>query len=209
MSSFSFRLPIGGGGFFGKPPQQRRARQQRARSASEAAASSPSGQQSHLEGVFKSGLTSGSLALAGDVFAQLLTSRGKDDASYDMIRGARMFTFGLFFYGPYQYWWYRTLDRSFRARTVANFAAKVALNQLCLAPITISVAFAWNLALQRRLDELPAKLRSDFLPTMLNGWKFWVPAATFNFTMVPLQYQVLWMSTCGMIWTGYLSYRSD
>lgn len=33
--------------------------------------------QSHLEGVFKSGLTSGSLALAGDVFAQLLTSRGK------------------------------------------------------------------------------------------------------------------------------------
>lgn len=106
MSSFSFRLPIGGGGFFGKPPQQRRARQQRARSASEAAASSPSGQQvdsppaacpacflrserhqaigwphavlqSHLEGVFKSGLTSGSLALAGDVFAQLLTSRGK------------------------------------------------------------------------------------------------------------------------------------
>jgi hypothetical protein len=186
-----------------------------------------------------------------------------------MIRGARMFTFGLFFYGPYQYWWYRTLDRSFRARTVANFAAKVwwavevyaqsasgtlpvclragcsctvltrlgpgnsiasalhfsgpfglrsatdptasllcmpslyrllvcpslpilqvALNQLCLAPITISVAFAWNLALQRRLDELPAKLRSDFLPTMLNGWKFWVPAATFNFTMVPLQYQV-------------------
>jgi hypothetical protein len=33
--------------------------------------------QSHLEGVFKSGLTSGSLALAGDVFAQLLTSHGK------------------------------------------------------------------------------------------------------------------------------------
>jgi hypothetical protein len=33
--------------------------------------------QSHLEGVFKSALTSGSLALAGDVLAQLLTSRGK------------------------------------------------------------------------------------------------------------------------------------
>ena len=27
--------------------------------------------------------------------------------SYDVARGARMGTFGLFFYGPYQHWWYR------------------------------------------------------------------------------------------------------
>lgn len=67
---------------------------------------------------------------------------------------------------------------------------QVTLNQLALAPLTISVAFGWNLALQQRLGELPGKLRADFVPTMLNGWKFWVPAATINFTAVPLQYQV-------------------
>ena len=67
---------------------------------------------------------------------------------------------------------------------------QVALNQLCLAPLTISIAFGWTLALQQRLGELPSKLRADFVPTMLNGWKFWVPAATLNFTMVPLSYQV-------------------
>ncbi len=43
---------------------------------------------------------------------------------------------------------------------------------------------------------------------MINGWRFWVPAATINFKLVPLQYQVLYMSTCGMLWTGYLSYQS-
>lgn len=106
-------------------------------------------------------------------------------------------------------------------------------------------------------QEFPAKLRSDFKRTMLNGWKFWVPAATINFVAVPLQYQVgpavpthlqlqafestqsacacaqllaagrgsawhlcttplppgpalqvLYMSTCGMCWTGYLSYQA-
>lgn len=35
---------------------------------------------------------------------------------------------------------------------------QVALNQLCLAPITITVAFTWNLALTGQLDQLPGEL---------------------------------------------------
>lgn len=215
MSSGCFRLPLGGGSGFGAP-KPRRQRQQRARSASDAAAASSAPPQQGLlnNPVLKSGLVSGSLALAGDVLAQLLTMRSESGsssgsaASYDAARAARMGTFGLLFYGPYQYFWYGALDRAFPGRTLLNFATKVTLNQLALAPLTISVAFGWNLALQQRLGELPGKLRADFVPTMLNGWKFWVPAATINFTAVPLQYQVLWMSTCGMCWTGYLSYSS-
>lgn len=34
----------------------------------------------------------------------------------------------------------------------------MALNQLCLAPITITVAFTWNLALTGQLDQLPGEL---------------------------------------------------
>ena len=120
-----------------------------------------------------------------------------------------MGTFGLFFYGPYQHVWYRALDRAWGARTVANFAAKVAANQLCLAPVTITMAFAWSLALQGQAAALSDKLRRDFTPTILNGWKFWVPAASINFVAVPLQHQVLYMSLCGVLWTGYLSYSTD
>lgn len=65
----------------------------------------------------------------------------------------------------------------------------MALNQLCLAPLTITVAFAWNLCLTGQAGRLPAKMRADFLRTMLTGWKFWVPAATVNFVAVPLEYQ--------------------
>lgn len=43
---------------------------------------------------------------------------------------------------------------------------------------------------------------------MVNGWKFWVPAAAINFYAVPLPWQVLYMSTCGVLWTAYLSFAS-
>lgn len=51
---------------------------------------------------------------------------------------------------------------------------QVSLNQLALAPVTITVVFAWNMALTGQLHKLRAKYESDFFPTMRNGWKFWV-----------------------------------
>ncbi|PSC75706.1 PXMP2 4 family 4 [Micractinium conductrix] len=206
MGAFGFALPSGSGPWFaGRARQPRGTR--RLRSASDAAAGSAPGQQQGMNPVLKSGLISGSLSLAGDMLAQFLTSRQEQTgAGYDAARAARMGSFGLLFYGPYQYFWYRALDRSFPGRSLVNFASKVTLNQLALAPVTITMAFALNLAFQGQLGALPAKLRADFLPTMKNGWKFWIPAASVNFFFMPLQYQVLYMSTCGMLWTGYLSY---
>jgi protein Mpv17 len=162
--------------------------------------------------VIKAGLISGSLSLTGDLLAQLLTNRNNNStgtaASYDVARAARMGSFGLFFYGPYQHFWYRALDRAMPVRNLPNFLAKVSANQLCLAPIVIAGVFAWNLALQNKIEELPNKVRHHFVPTLLDGWKFWIPAASVNFVAVPLQHQVLYMSLCGVAWTGYLSYSS-
>jgi protein Mpv17 len=120
-----------------------------------------------------------------------------------------MGSFGLFFYGPYQHFWYRALDRTFPGRAVKSFLSKVVLNQLALAPLVISGIFAWNLLFQNQLNQLPAKVKQDFIPTLFNGWKFWVPAASVNFVLIPLPQQVLYMSCCGVLWTGYLSYSSS
>lgn len=119
-----------------------------------------------------------------------------------------MGSFGLCFYGPYQHFWYRALDAALPARNVPNFLAKVALNQACLAPVVVATVFAWNLGLQGKLGEWPAKARRDFVPTLIAGWKFWVPAASINFLAVPLAHQVLYMSTCGVVWTAILSSSS-
>lgn len=47
------------------------------------------------------------------------------------------------------------------------------------------------------------------MPPSCAGWKFWVPAASINFWLVPLRHQVLYMSTCSVLWTAYLSYSSN
>jgi protein Mpv17 len=175
-------------------------------------------------------------------------ARRSPAAPYDACRTLRMAGFGLLFYGPYQYYWYSLLEHLMPQRTVSNFVSKVAANQLLLAPVTLTVAFAWHLAfsppaaakapavapakdargknrkssaappgpqnysplgaLAHRLSPLPDKLRADFVPALLTGWKFWVPAASVNFCAVPLRHQVLYMSCCGVLWTAYLSHAS-
>lgn len=170
---------------------------------------SPCLQSTFDNALLKSALISGSLSLIGDMVAQTLANRSNPGtASYDAARAMRMGTFGLFFYGPYQHYWYRALDRSLPGRSVSSFLGKVALNQFCLAPVVIAAVFAWNLGLQGKLEQFTEKAKSDFIPTMITGWKFWVPAASINFTLVPLQQQVLYMSACGIVWTAILSSSS-
>jgi protein Mpv17 len=159
-------------------------------------------------------MTSGSLSATGDLLAQFAMaqfakSAGKDAADYDPSRTLRMFGFGFAFYGPFQFYWYNLLDWLMPLKSVANFLSKVTANQLILAPITLSTVFTWNLTLTGKQHELKDKMKNDLVPTMLNGWKFWVPAATLNFTVIPLQQQVLYMSCCGVLWTAYLSYASS
>jgi protein Mpv17 len=210
MASFNFG-PLGGRGF---PWRRGRPGSRLSSGAGETSRPSYFQKVSGLRGPLKAALTSGSLSASGDLLAQFAVSQfaksaGKQPDAYDPSRTARMFGFGFAFYGPFQFYWYNLLDWLMPLKSVPNFLAKVTANQLVLAPITLSTVFAWNLCLTGKRDELRGKLRRDLLPTMLNGWKFWVPAATLNFSVIPLEYQVLYMSCCGVLWTAYLSYASS
>lgn len=133
-----------------------------------------------------------------------------DAKKYEPDRAARMLGFGLLFYGPLQHFWYALLDKQFNRKTyLPHFASKVVLNQIVLGPIVVMSVFAWNLALQNKLDQLNDKVKRDYVPSIINGWKFWVPAASVNFWLVPLKRQVVFMSACSIVWTGYLSYASN
>ena len=58
-------------------------------------------------------------------------------------------------------------------------------------------------------SEETSDTETDLATTAVNGWKFWVPASAVNFYAVPLQYQVLYMSCAGLVWSTYLSYSSN
>ncbi|KAH0449949.1 hypothetical protein IEQ34_020641 [Dendrobium chrysotoxum] len=97
-------------------------------------------------------------------------------------------------------------DRIFgRGRSQLDGDAKVILNQIVLGPCVIAVIFAWNNLWLGKLSELPAKYQNDALPTLLYGFRFWIPVTILNFGIVPLPARVAFMSTCSIFWNFYLS----
>mmetsp|Transcript_10446 Transcript_10446/g.31966 ORF Transcript_10446/g.31966 Transcript_10446/m.31966 type:complete len:275 (+) Transcript_10446:280-1104(+) len=164
--------------------------------------------------VLSSAITCGGFSLLSDTMVQGMelhsAKRLEHEKAYDPVRATRMFGFGFLFYGPLQHFWYALLDRRFHRRSYfPHFASKVALNQVVLGPIVVMSVFTWNLVLQRKAHQLGEKVKKDYLASVVNGWKFWIPAASANFWLIPLQKQVFFMSACSIVWTGYLSYASN
>eukprot|EP00884_Botryococcus_braunii_P019047 jgi/Botrbrau1/5826/Bobra.0366s0011.1 len=187
----------------------------RARASSSSAGGLSGGRQGvSLNPLAKSALTCAATSFMGDLLAQALTNaKGKYAKAmakdFEWARALRMTGFGLCFYGPYQHWWYRFLEQKYPGRSVPAFLIKLGANQLLLGPVVLTAVFTWSLAFQGQLEKLPGKLKRDLFPSISNGWKFWIPAASINFLLIPLPYQVLYMSTCGVFWTAYLSYSAS
>eukprot|EP00252_Welwitschia_mirabilis_P017430 TRINITY_DN38652_c0_g1_i1.p1 TRINITY_DN38652_c0_g1~~TRINITY_DN38652_c0_g1_i1.p1 ORF type:complete len:227 (+),score=25.48 TRINITY_DN38652_c0_g1_i1:157-837(+) len=173
----------------------------------------------------KAALTAASLSLAGDTAAQLRSRffglkedfLKRDSATankdfvlqkliqHDWLRALRMTTYGFFLYGPGSHAWYEFLDKALPKKNLRNILLKVILNQIVLGPCVIAVIFAWNNLWSGNLKELPKKYKKDALPTLVYGWKFWIPASVLNFGAIPLQTRVAFMSCCSIFWNFYLS----
>ncbi|KAJ6898066.1 protein Mpv17 [Populus alba x Populus x berolinensis] len=135
----------------------------------------------------KQAVTAGALALTGDTVAQV-TDRWKKNKpykrhSYDQDAS----------------------QNSNDNQTVQNLMLKVLLNQVVLGPSVIAVVFAWNNLWQGKLSQLPEKYQRDALPTLLYGFRFWIPVSILNFWAVPIQARVAFMSTGSIFWNFCLS----
>ncbi|KAJ8749279.1 hypothetical protein K2173_018759 [Erythroxylum novogranatense] len=167
----------------------------------------------------KQAVTAGSLALTGDTIAQV-TERWRKAKSFendskdilqtiflhhDWFRALRMTSYGFLLYGPGSYAWYQFLDCHLPDQTLPNLLLKVLLNQIVLGPSVIAIVFAWNNLWQGKLSQLPQKYRKDALPTLLYGFRFWIPVSVLNFWVIPLQARVAFMSTGSIFWNFCLS----
>ncbi|KAK7263687.1 hypothetical protein RJT34_31281 [Clitoria ternatea] len=214
-------MDVIGGGYWGlwrwNPlPQSRRRRPFRSKSGS----AGPTGGGYRFP--LKQAVTAASLALTGDTIAQLtnrwkkakeageVSGKHSDEfwsnlSDHDWLRALRMTSYGFLLYGPGSYAWYQCLDHFLPKPTVQNIILKVLLNQIVLGPCVIAVVFAWNNLWQQKLSELPEKYRSDALPTLLYGFRFWIPVSVLNFWVVPLQARVAFMSMGSIFWNFFLS----
>ncbi|KAL2510672.1 Peroxisomal membrane 22 kDa (Mpv17/PMP22) family protein [Abeliophyllum distichum] len=219
----SFGASAGGnGGIWGIGPFHKRNSEKRNGKSKPSSSVDATGGAAGYHFPLKQAATAASLALTGDTIAQVRHRwiRNKDTVApshdfkdimevvlseHDWIRALRMTSYGFLLYGPGSYAWYQFLDHCMPKQTVENLLMKVLLNQIALGPTVIAVVFAWNNLWQGKIAELPNKYKKDALPTLLFGFRFWIPVSILNFWIVPLQARVAFMSMGSIFWNFFLS----
>jgi protein Mpv17 len=146
--------------------------------------------------------------MAADLTSQMITM--EPTGSFDLIRTARMASFGLIFLGPSQHLWFSYLSKILPKRDVLTTFKKIMMGQVLFGPVSNTVFYSYNAALQgENSEEIVARLKRDLLPTLKNGLMYWPVCDFVTFKYVPVHLQPLMNSSCAYIWTIYLTYMAN
>jgi len=114
-----------------------------------------------------------------------------------------------FLMAPVQFVWYGRLTKWFplTAKSATVPALKrVAMDQLIFAPIGLSVFFTFmTVAEGGGKRDISRKFQDVYLPTLRANYILWPAVQILNFRVMPLQFQIPFVSTIGIAWTAYLS----
>ncbi|OAQ33823.1 hypothetical protein K457DRAFT_134150 [Linnemannia elongata AG-77] len=141
----------------------------------------------------------------------------------DFARTGR-FMFYNFSVAPIIHTWYTVLDKNFpiAAQAVSNkqnqqAAAKimqtlkpavkrVTADQILFAPIGLAMLFTGLTVLEGGgLQQIKDKLNNTFIPTLQANYLVWPMVQLVNFSVMPLQLRLPFVSVVGIAWNAYLS----
>ncbi|XP_036318631.1 mpv17-like protein [Rhagoletis pomonella] len=146
---------------------------------------------------------------AGDVISQTWVEK-RDLRNIDVNRMLRFASVGIIFVGPVLKTWYGTLDK-FVPKTDPPFKRglkKMALDQLVFTPgFVASVLGVIGLANGQTRAQIKETLREDYFMILSRNYMLWPAAQIINFSVVPINYQVLFAQFVAVIWNTYLSMK--
>ncbi|KAH6888414.1 hypothetical protein B0T10DRAFT_53785 [Thelonectria olida] len=127
---------------------------------------------------------------------------------FDFERLTRFMAYG-FCMAPVQFKWFRFLERAFPITKTSAFGPamkRVAFDQLVFAPFGVAVFFTvMTVAEGGGRRAVAHKLRDMYIPTLKANYLVWPAVQVVNFRLMPVQYQLPFVSTIGIAWTAYLS----
>ncbi|KUI53678.1 Protein sym1 [Cytospora mali] len=127
---------------------------------------------------------------------------------FDFERLTRFMAYG-FAMAPVQFRWFKFLEKTFPITKTSAFAPamkRVALDQLIFAPFGVLCFFsAMTIAEGGGRRAVYTKLRDMYLPTLKANYVVWPAVQVINFRLMPVQFQLPFVSTVGIAWTAYLS----
>lgn len=83
--------------------------------------------------------------------------------------------------------------------------SKVFIDQTINSPIGTIAFFLWSRALKGEPAAAAKDVSEKLWPTTLTSWKLWPAAQALNFTLVPVQYRVIFINLVAVAWTCMLS----
>ncbi|KAJ5301938.1 hypothetical protein PENANT_c046G06386 [Penicillium antarcticum] len=127
---------------------------------------------------------------------------------FDFERLTRFMAYG-FFMAPIQFQWFGFLSRAFpltKTNPTAPAFKRVAFDQFIFAPFGLACFFTYmTIAEGGGRRALSQKFRDVYLPTLKANFVLWPAVQILNFRVVPIQFQIPFVSTIGIAWTAYLS----
>jgi hypothetical protein len=158
-------------------------------------------------------LTSSGIMTVSDAICQkvVMTDGPSDNGKKPRLDFSRMLQVaitGLTWSGPVTHYWYEILEKIVTIEgPLLGLIARLSLDAVIFSTVTISGYFTWRSILEGSgFQGAREKLSRHFITTLLGAWKFWPAANIVNFSMVPLEFRVLYSNVLSLFWTGYLTY---
>ncbi|GAA5960690.1 hypothetical protein JCM8115_001799 [Rhodotorula mucilaginosa] len=94
--------------------------------------------------------------------------------------------------------------------SVVQLAKRVAADQLGMAPISLFI-FLFSMSLLEGLngEETRERFKNQYFAILFVNWQVWPLFQLFNFRYVPLRYRVPVGSIAGILWTCFLSVKTQ
>ena len=127
---------------------------------------------------------------------------------FDFERLTRFMAYG-FLMAPVQFHWFAALSRWFpitKAHGMVPALQRVAMDQLIFAPIGLGCFFTFMTVAEgggRRA--VTKKFQDVYVPALRANYLLWPTVQMLNFRVMPVQFQIPFVSAIGIFWTAYLS----
>lgn len=98
--------------------------------------------------------------------------------------------------GSYAFWscypqlgYFKALHSVFPGNSVTTVLQKTMATQFLFAPVNISLAIAWDMALQGKWKGIRDKIYCTMIPALQEGALFWIPVNIVGFCSIPAPLQ--------------------
>ncbi|XP_051032347.1 peroxisomal membrane protein 2 [Phodopus roborovskii] len=157
--------------------------------------------------VFTKAVSSGILSALGNLLAQTIEKKQKNDSqSLDISGLLRYLVYGFFVTGPLSHYFYLFMEYWIPPEVPLATVKRLLLDRLLFAPTFLLLFFLiMNLLEGKDVSAFTTKMRSGFWPALQMNWRMWTPLQFININYVPLQFRVLFANMAALFWYAYLA----